>query len=74
MKSHGSDARKQLSSKENGNTLLEDTLVLDRLPPPSSPSGGGNRMTASTGRKVITLDLAETDRFLLSIPSPGVGN
>ncbi|KAB5521363.1 hypothetical protein DKX38_025682 [Salix brachista] len=67
--SHGSDARKQLSGKENGNVLLlEDNLVADRFPPPSSPSGGGNPMTPSTSRKVITPDRAETERFLRSAP------
>uniref|UniRef100_A0A6N2KNP8 Uncharacterized protein n=1 Tax=Salix viminalis TaxID=40686 RepID=A0A6N2KNP8_SALVM len=73
--SHGSDARKQLSGKENGSVLLlEDNLVVDRFPPPSSPSGGGNRMTTSTSRKVITPNRAATKRFLRSVPSTGVEN
>ncbi|KAG5254858.1 hypothetical protein IMY05_001G0252100 [Salix suchowensis] len=73
--SHDSDARKQLSGKENGSILLlEDNMVVDRFPPPLSPSGGGNRMTASTSRTVITPDHAATERSLLSAPSLGVGN
>jgi|UniRef100_B9N8W4 hypothetical protein len=62
--SHSPEARK----------LLEGTLVLNRLSKGASPRGEGNPITSSASRKLTTLHLAETERFLLAAPSPGIGN
>ncbi|KAH7848094.1 hypothetical protein Vadar_033747 [Vaccinium darrowii] len=69
------EARK-LSSKEEGVRSMEDSLILSALPkgttPPSSPSDKGHAMAIN--ERLSASPIAHADRFLKSVPSPGIGH